>query len=145
MDQKSRLIRGGPTIAAAIVCFVSGVFSLSLGLFIMLAPKDLQGIVFMSLTASNSPISTSSILGITSFVTVILGILYFAAGALLWSYTQWARGAYLGIVVSILGTGLSGLGVTFAPGAASAGLVINILIITMIATEAWEDKMLLRV
>ena len=85
---------------------------------------------------------TQGIITIVGVATLILGIFYVVSGALLWSATRWVQGAYMGIVVSVLGTVISGAVVLFAPGPAAAAMVVNVLIITLIATETWEERVL---
>lgn len=140
VDEDNRLMRGGPTVAAALVCFVSGIFSITFGLSVLLLPKDLVG-VFLIAPIGSSGTLASSVFELSGMGTTVLGIVYIIAGIFLWSPKMWARGAYLGIVVSIVGTIISGISVTYEPGIAAAGLVVNILIITMIATETWEERM----
>jgi hypothetical protein len=140
VDEQNRLMRGGPTVAAALVCFVSGVFSITFGLSALLLPKDLVGIFLISPIGSSGT-QVSSVFELSGIALTVLGIVYIAAGIFLWSPKMWARGAYLGIIVSIVGTIISGVSVTYEPGIAAAGLVVNILIITMIATETWEERL----
>ena len=132
------LIFKGPTVVAALVCFVAAVFSVGLGLIIWAVPSDLQGTFFVNL--SNGIQVSSRLLNLITVVLVVLGIGYVASGALLWSKAHWIKGIYAGIMVSIVGMLASGLATTFAPGLAASGLILNILIVTLVATETWEES-----
>ncbi len=141
--ENNHSMRRGPTIAAALVCLVTGVFGVLLGVLLLIAPKQTVELIALS-PSSNSPFLSSFTLELGGLIITILGVAYLVSALLLWSITRWVNGAYLGIIVSMFGTIVSGLGVTFAPGPAASGLVVNVLIITMIATETWEEKMLSR-
>jgi len=136
--ERKSLIFKGPTVVAALVCFVAALFAVFLGLIILTVPSELQGTFFVNLSNGN-PVS-SSLLGLITVVLLILGGGYVLSGALLWSKTHWIKGIYVGIMVSIVGMLASGLATTFAPGLAASGLILNILIVTLIATETWEES-----
>jgi hypothetical protein len=136
-ERKSLLFKG-PTVVAAIVCFVSGVFSIGIGFIALFASSDLQGTLLINL--SNGHSISGGLLDLVGATTIGLGIAYFVAGILLWTKKYWISGIYFGIMISIVGMVASGLGTTFAPGLAAAGMIINVLIVTLLATETWEES-----
>lgn len=136
--ERRSLIFKGPTVVAALVCFVAALFAVGLGLVVFTVPSDLQGTFFVNLSNGN-PVSRG-LLELIGVVLVILGGGYVLSGALLWSKAHWIKGVYVGIMVSIVGMLASGLATTFAPGLAASGLVLNILIVTLVATETWEES-----
>ena len=121
---------------SVILCIVSGLFSASVGLIALVQPSTLQGTLLISLAGGQAV--SSALVGLAGFIMILLGVGYFASSAMLWSKSTWVRGTYLGVLVSIIGAVISGLATLFAPGAAAAGMVINILIITLLATQSWE-------
>lgn len=132
---KSLLFKG-PTVVAALVCFVAFAFSAAAGFALVLAPSELQGTFLVSLSGGSPP--PQDVLDLLGAVLVLLGVMYVVAGTLLWSEVHWIKGVYAGIIVSVLGMVGSGLGTTFAPGIAATGMIINVLIVTLLATETWE-------
>jgi len=136
--EKKSLLFKGPTVVAAIVCFVAGLFSFGIGFLALGSPSTLQGTFLINL--SNGRQVSTGLLDLIGAVTIGIGIFYFLSGWLLWSKTHWITGIYVGIMVSVFGTAASGLGTTFAPGAAAAGMIINVLIVTLLATETWEES-----
>ena len=137
-EEKKSLLFKGPTVVAAIVCFVSGIFSLGIGFASLFASSDLQGTLLINL--SNGHSISGGLLDLVGATTISIGIAYFASGILLWSKKHWIMGIYFGIMISIVGMVASGLGTTFAPGLAAAGMIINVLIVTLLATETWEES-----
>ena len=133
--RKSLLFKG-PTVVAALVCFVAFAFSDAVGVGMVLAPGALQGTFLIDL--SNGALPSQVLLDSMGVVMVVLGVMYVVSGILLWSEEHWIKGVYIGIVVSVLGMVGSGLGTTFAPGVAATGMIINVLIVTLLATETWE-------
>lgn len=132
------LLFKGPTVVAALVCAVAAVFSMAVGAVIATNPQSLEGTFLVDFASGNS-----ALLGLLSGIGVVmlaLGAAYVASAVLLWSETHWVRGVYLGIVVSIVGMVWSGLETTFAPGVAAAGMIVNVMIITLLATETWEAR-----
>lgn len=136
-ERKSLLFRG-PTVVAAMVCFVTAVFAISIGLVALIVPSDVQGTLLINLSGGQAV--SGSLLDLISVVLLALGVAYVLSGVLLWSSKLWIKGIYMGMLVSIVGTVVSGLGTTFAPGGAAAGMIINVLIITLLATETWEES-----
>ncbi len=136
-DSASLLFKG-PTVVAALVCWVAAVFSAAAGAAIALAPSDLQGTFLVSLSTGSIP--SQGFLDLVGAVMVGLGIGYVISGVLLWSEVYWIKGIYVGMIVSMVGMVGSGLGTTLAPGMAAAGMIINVLIITLLATETWEAR-----
>lgn len=133
---KRSLLFKGPTVVAALVCFVAFAYSIATGVAIMVAPAALQGTFLLPTTGGNAP--SQGFLDIMGVVMGILGFLYVVSGALLWSEVYWIKGVYAGIVVSIVGMVGAGLWTVFAPGIAATGMIINVLIVTLLATETWE-------
>lgn len=132
------LLFKGPTVVAALVCLVAAIFSLGVGSVIIVSPGQLQGSILVNLSGGGQlPQGDLNLIG---GAMVALGFLYVVSAVLLWSEVQWIRGVYVGIVVSMLGTVVSGLGTTLAPGVAAAGMIINVLIVTLLATETWEAR-----
>ena len=117
-----------------------GVFSIVLGVLSLLAPSSLQGVVVINALVQNQPLG-SLFVSLLGPVSLSLGVLYMIAGLFLWSPMRWSKGAYLAIIVAVIGTIEGGLAATFAPGAAASGMVINVLLITLIATETWEERL----
>ena len=136
-DSASLLFKG-PTVVAALVCFVAAVFSAAAGIGIAVAPSDLQGTFLVTL--SNGTLPSSGLLDLVGGVMVGLGVAYVLSGVLLWSEVHWIKGVYAGLIVSMVGMVASGLGTTLAPGMAAAGMIINVLIVTLLATETWEAR-----
>jgi hypothetical protein len=132
------LLFKGPTVVAALVCLVAALFAGAVGAMILVTPDALQGSILINLSGGGKlPSADLLLIGGTM---VVLGVLYVISAALLWSEVQWIRGVYVGIVVSMVGTVVSGLGTTLAPGIAAAGMIINVLIVTLLATETWEAR-----
>lgn len=136
-ERKSLLFRG-PTVVAALVCFVTAAFTFPIGLVGLVAPSDVAGTLLINLS-NGQPVSTL-LVDAASVILISLGAVYVLTGVFLWSSRLWIKGIYLGITVSIVGAVVSGLGTTFAPGAAAAGMIINVLIVTLLATETWEES-----
>lgn len=136
-DNKSLLFKG-PTVVAALVCAVAAVFSYGVGVVIIFAPTYLQGTLLVDLSTGDAP--SQGLLNIVGTVVIILGFTYVVSAYLLWSEKHWIKGVYAGIVVSIVGMLESGLDTTFAPGIAAAGMIMNVLIVTLLATETWEAR-----
>ncbi|MDG7012637.1 MAG: hypothetical protein JRN46_00250 [Nitrososphaerota archaeon] len=136
-DGNSLLFKG-PTVVAALVCAVAAAFSYGVGIGIIFAPAYLQGIFLVDLSTGNAP--SQGLLNIVGAVIVTLGLAYVISAYLLWSEKHWIKGVYAGIVVSIVGMLESGLDTTFAPGIAAAGMILNVLIVTLLATETWEAR-----
>ncbi len=134
---KSLLFKG-PTVVAAIVCIVAAFASAAIGAAFMFAPSDLQGTFLISLSNGNLP--SQSLLNLAGGVMVMLAVVYVVSAVLLWSEVHWIKGIYAGMIVSIIGMVGSGLGTTFAPGIAAAGMIVNVLIVTLLATETWEAR-----
>ncbi len=132
---KSLLFKG-PTVVAALVCFVAFVFSDAVGLAIVLAPNLLQGTFLVALAPGGLP--AQGFLDLVGVFMVLLGMMYVVSGVLLWSEVYWIKGVFAGIVVSVVGMVASGLATTFAPGVAATGMIVNVLIVTLLATETWE-------
>ena len=132
---KKSLLFKGPTVVAALVCWVAFVFSDATGVALVLAPSDLSGTFLV--TAGGS-LPSHGVLDAMGVMMVILGLLYVVSGILLWSEVHWIKGVYVGIIVSVVGMVGSGLGTVFAPGLAATGMIINVLIVTLLATETWE-------
>lgn len=133
---KKSLLFKGPTVVAALVCWVAFAFSDAAGIAMVLAPSDLMGTFLIGGTGGGLP--SQGVLDLVGVVMVILGVMYVVSGALLWSEVHWIKGVYVGIIVSVLGMVGSGLGTVFAPGLAATGMIINVLIVTLLATETWE-------
>lgn len=132
------LLFKGPTVVAALVCLVAALFALVVGTMVLFMPDALQGSLLVDLAGGGKlPAGDLVLIGGTM---VVLGVLYVISAVLLWSEVQWIRGVYVGIVVSMVGTVVSGLGTTLAPGIAAAGMIINVLIVTLLATETWEAR-----
>ncbi|MCL4519353.1 MAG: hypothetical protein M1587_09165 [Thaumarchaeota archaeon] len=136
VERRSALFRG-PTVVAALVCFVTAAFTFSIGAVGLIVPSDVQNTLLINLS-NGQPVS--DLVDIMSLVLIVLGVAYVLTGVLLWSSGSWIKGIYIGIAVSIVGTVVSGLSTTFAPGAAAAGMIINVLIVTLLATETWEES-----
>lgn len=136
-ETKSLLFKG-PTVVAALVCAVAAVFSYGAGIAIIFTPGSLQGTFLINLTTGSEP--SQGFLNVVGAVIVALGALYVISAYLLWSEVHWVKGVYAGIVVSIVGMLVSGLETTFAPGFAAAGMIVNVLIVTLLATETWEAR-----
>ena len=134
-ERRSVLFKG-PTVVAALVCYVAGVFCLIIGLVTSAAFTFIKGSLLLSL--ANGQTISSGLQELITVVMIALGVAYFASGAMLWSKRLWIKGIYVGIMVSIVGMVVSAMGTTFAPGAAASGMVINVLIVTLLATETWE-------
>ena len=130
------LLFKGPTVVAALVCGVAAVFSTALAVAFVFSPGALRGTFIVDLSNGSAP--SQEVLNIVGFVLMALGVMYAVSAVLLWSEVHWIRGVYVGIVVSMVGMLWSGLGTTFAPGVAAAGMLLNVLIITLLATETWE-------
>jgi hypothetical protein len=137
-DEGESLLFKGPTVVAALVCIVAAVFSFGTGMAFLFAPDPLQGTLLINLSNGSAP--SGSLLDLLGVVLVALGIVYVISAALLWSEAHWIKGVYAGIIVSIVGTLVSGLGTTLAPGIAAAGMIVNVLIVTLLATETWEAR-----
>lgn len=133
-ESKSLLFKG-PTVVAALVCFVAALFSVTVGGAIAFASGDLQGTLLINLSGGPLPLG---LLDLAGAAMIVLGAAYAFSAVLLWSEVQWIRGVYAGIIVSAVGMVGSGLETTFAPGIAATGMIINVLIITLLATETWE-------
>ncbi|MDG7009008.1 MAG: hypothetical protein JRN06_12420 [Nitrososphaerota archaeon] len=132
---KKSLLFKGPTVVAALVCWVAFAFSDATGVALVLAPKDLSGTF---LVGAGGSLPSQGILDAMGVMMVILGLLYVVSGILLWSEVHWIKGVYVGIIVSVVGMVGSGLGTVFAPGLAATGMIVNVLIVTLLATETWE-------
>jgi hypothetical protein len=132
---KKSLLFKGPTVVAALVCFVAFAFAESAGLAMVFAPYALQGTF---LIGEGSGLPSHELLSLMGAVLAVLGVLYVASGVLLWSEVHWIKGVYAGIIVSVVGMVGAGLGTVFAPGIAATGMIINVLIVTLLATETWE-------
>lgn len=128
----------GPTVVAALVCAVSAVFSVAVGAALASSPGSLQGSLLIDLSGGNGP--SRGLLSGFGAVLIVLGAVYMISAVLLWSEVHWVKGVYVGIVVSMAGMLWSGLGTAFAPGIAAAGMLINVLIVTLLATETWEAR-----
>lgn len=128
----------GPTVVAALVCAATAVFSVAIGVAMMTAPDTLQGTFLVSLSGGH-PLS-QGLLNSVGSLTVALGAAYVVSASLLWSEVHWVKGVYVGMMVSIIGMLGSGLETTFAPGIAAAGMIVNVLIVTLLATETWEAR-----
>ncbi|MDG6960490.1 MAG: hypothetical protein JRM89_04335 [Nitrososphaerota archaeon] len=128
----------GPTVVAALVCGVAAVFSVAIGVAMATSPGSLEGTLLVNLSAGTSP--SNGLLGGFGTVNVALGVVYVLSATLLWSETHWVKGVYVGMIVSIVGMVWSGLATTFAPGIAAAGMIVNVLIATLLATETWEAR-----
>ncbi|MDG6990272.1 MAG: hypothetical protein JRM99_02490 [Nitrososphaerota archaeon] len=133
--RKSLLFKG-PTVVAALVCWVAFAFSDAAGVAMVLAPSYLAGTFLVGGTVGALP--SQAVLDLVGIVMVILGVLYVISGILLWSEVHWIKGVYVGIIVSVVGMVGSGLATVFAPGLAATGMIINVLIVTLLATETWE-------
>ncbi|MDG6910072.1 MAG: hypothetical protein JRN08_06855 [Nitrososphaerota archaeon] len=133
---KKSLLFKGPTVVAALVCWVAFAYSDAAGVAMVLAPSDLMGTFLVGGTGGGLP--SQGVLDLVGVVMVILGVMYVVSGILLWSEVHWIKGVYVGIIVSVLGMVGSGLGTVFAPGLAATGMIINVLIVTLLATETWE-------
>ncbi len=133
---KKSLLFKGPTVVAALVCFVAFAFSDATGIAMVLAPSMLQGTFLVPATVGTAP--SQGLLDAVGIVMGILGVLYVVSGILLWSEVHWIKGVYAGIIVSIVGMVGAGLATVFAPGIAATGMIINVLIVTLLATETWE-------
>jgi hypothetical protein len=133
---KNSFLFKGPTVVAALVCAVAAVFSIAVGTAIMANPGALQGTFLVNVSTGGS--ASKGLLGGFGAVMLVLGVIYVASAALLWSEIHWVKGVYMGIVGSIIGMVWSGIGTTFAPGIAAAGMLVNVLIVTLLATETWE-------
>ena len=133
--RKSLLFKG-PTVVAALVCFVAFAYSDVAGVVMVFAPSDLQGTFLVGGTGGSLP--SQAALDTIGIVMVLLGVMYVVSGALLWSEVHWIKGVYAGIIVSVVGMVGSGLGTVIAPGFAATGMIINVLIVTLLATETWE-------
>lgn len=132
------LLFKGPTVVAALVCFVAALFALGVGAAIISSPSSLEGSLLVSLSSSAQlPAGELELMGGTM---VALGVAYIFSAVLLWSEVHWIKGVYAGIIVSMVGTVAAGLGTTVAPGIAAAGMIINVLIVTLLATETWEAR-----
>jgi hypothetical protein len=136
-DGQSLLFKG-PTVVAALVCGVSALFYFGTGIAFVSAPGDLQGTLLISLSNGTSP--SAGLLDPVGAIMMTLGAAYVVSAYLLWSEAHWIKGVYAGILVSIVGMVVSGLGTTFAPGIAAAGMIVNVLIVTLLATETWEAR-----
>ena len=136
-DSASLLFKG-PTVVAALVCFVAAVFTAAAGVAIAFASGDLQGTLLVSLSSGDLP--SQGLLDLVGAVMVGAGAGYGVSGVLLWSEVHWIKGVYAGLIVSMVGMVSSGLGTTLAPGMAAAGMIINVLIVTLLATETWEAR-----
>ncbi|MDG7007261.1 MAG: hypothetical protein JRN06_03320 [Nitrososphaerota archaeon] len=136
-DSASLLFKG-PTVVAALVCFVAAVFTAAAGVAIAFASNDLQGTLLVSLSSGDLP--SQGLLDLVGAVMVGLGAGYVISGVLLWSEVHWVKGVYVGLIVSMVGMVASGLGTTLAPGMAAAGMIIDVLIVTLLATETWEAR-----
>lgn len=136
-DSKSLLFKG-PTVVAALVCIVAAIFSVALGAVIVYAPGALEGTFLISLSGGGP--ASRGLLNLVGGSMVALGALYVVAAFLLWSEVHWIKGVYVGIIVSSVGTLASGLDTTIAPGIAAAGMILNVLIVTLLATETWEAR-----
>ncbi|MDG6920057.1 MAG: hypothetical protein JRN59_00835 [Nitrososphaerota archaeon] len=128
----------GPTVVAALVCGVAAVFSVSIGVALYMSPASLEGTLLVSLSSGNPP--SGALFGAFGVVNMLLGCVYVISATLLWSETHWVKGVYVGMIVSIVGMVWSGLATTFAPGIAAAGMIVNVLIATLLATETWEAR-----
>ncbi len=133
---KKSLLFKGPTVVAALVCWVAFAFSDAAGVAMVLAPNDLSGTFLIS--SSGGALPSQYVLDLLGVVMVLLGVMYVVSGILLWSEVHWIKGVYVGIIVSVVGMVGSGLGTVFAPGLAATGMIINVLIVTLLATETWE-------
>ena len=136
--EKRSLLFRGPTVVAALVCFVSAAFTFPIGVVGLLIPSEIRGTLLINLS-NGQPLSTL-LVNALSVVLIVLGATYVLTGVFLWSSKLWIKGIYIGITVSIVGAVVAGLGTTFAPGAAAAGMIINVLIVTLLATETWEES-----
>ncbi|MCL5672591.1 MAG: hypothetical protein JRN56_04710 [Nitrososphaerota archaeon] len=136
--ESNSLLFKGPTVVAALVCAVAAVFFYGVGIGIIFAPVYLQGTFLVDLSTGNAP--SQGLLNVVGAVIVTLGLAYVISAYLLWSEKHWIKGVYAGIVVSIVGMLESGLDTTFAPGMAAAGMIVNVLIVTLLATETWEAR-----
>ncbi|MDE1854254.1 MAG: hypothetical protein KGI38_10995 [Thaumarchaeota archaeon] len=136
-ERKSLLFKG-PTVVAALVCVVAAAFSTGVGIAFLYTPGALQGTFLISLSNGSSP--SQGLLNLVGILLVALGLAYVVSAVLLWSETHWIKGIYAGMMVSILGMLGAGLGTTFAPGIAAAGMIVNVLIVTLLATETWEAR-----
>ena len=132
---KSLLFKG-PTVIAALVCFVAALFSVAVGAAVFYTPGGVQGTFLINLSNGN-PLP-QGLLDTVGSAMVGLGVLYGLSALLLWSEVHWIKGVYAGIIVSMVGMVVSGLSTTFAPGIAATGMIVNVLIITLLATETWE-------
>ena len=128
----------GPTVVAALVCAVAAVFYYGIGIGIIFSSGYLQGTFLVDLSTGGAP--SQGLLNVVGAVIVTLGLTYVISAYLLWSEKHWVKGVYAGIVVSIVGMLESGLDTTFAPGIAAAGMIVNVLIVTLLATETWEAR-----
>lgn len=140
-EERMEAIRGsflfkGPTVVAALVCLIAALFSVVVGVAVISTPSGLQGTFLLSLPNGN-PLS-QAFLNLVGEAMVALGVLYALSALLLFSEVHWIKGVYAGIVVSMVGIVVSGLSTSFAPGIAASGLIINVLIVTLLATETWE-------
>ncbi len=140
-EEKKALFRRGPTVAASLVCIILGAVGAVTGGVAIFAPSYIEGMIVLTSLGPSTQI-TQGIITLVGVATLILGVFYVVSGSLLWSATRWVTGAYMGIIVSVLGTVVSGAVVLFAPGPAAAAMVVNVLIITLIATETWEERVL---
>lgn len=136
-EERQSILFRGPTVVAALVCFVTAAFTFSIGAVGLAVPSDVQSTLLVNLSSGQL---SSNFVNIMSVVLIVLSVAYIATGVLLWSSRSWIKGIYVGIAVSIIGTVVSGLATTFVPGAAAAGMIINVLIVTLLATETWEES-----
>lgn len=136
-DNRSLLFKG-PTVVAALVCAVSAVFFFGVGIAVVSAPNLLRGTFLVDLSTGSAP--SQVLLNVVGAVLAILGLTYVISAYLLWSERHWVKGVYAGIIVSVVGMLESGLDTTFAPGIAAAGMILNVLIVTLLATETWEAR-----
>lgn len=137
-ELRKSLLFKGPTVVAALVCFVAAVFSIATGAAIVFSPDSLEGTFLINLGGGGLP--PLGALDLTGSALIVLGVIYFVSAVLLWSEVHWIKGVYAGIIVSIIGMVVSGLATTLAPGIAASGMIINVMIVTLLATETWEAK-----
>lgn len=136
-DSGSLLFKG-PTVVAALVCFVAAAFTASAGVAVVFASGSLKGTFLVSLSGGDLP--SQGLLDLIGVVMIGLGAGYVISGVLLWSEVHWVKGVYVGLIFSMVGMVASGLGTTLAPGMAAAGMIVNVLIVTLLATETWEAR-----
>lgn len=137
-EASGSLLFKGPTVVAALVCFVAALFSIAVGAAVLASPASLQGSLLVNLAGGDA--LPQGDIGLIGGTLVGLGVAYAFSAVLLWSEVHWVKGVYAGIIVSMVGTVAAGLGTTLAPGIAAAGMIINVLIITLLATETWEAR-----